>query len=233
MLAMAVTASCTIDDRGWDSLGTDGFEYLDFPDEVMENVVEDAVTLLDYMVRVDSLVENPVAGQLYRVPDSNGDYVCVLKCEVSGSDTVWVLNNSRYMVSREDGTWQVRYGETSSYLNATDEYLSYYYFRYDYVLSAVMGTVTDKGICRYPWEVTLTGTREENSDYSMSFSIDSPMKISWQNPKQYDSGKMLPTGELDIKFLKGDKELDYLHAIYNSGVMSYYTSLPAINGMLY
>lgn len=132
-------------------------------------------------------------------------------------DTIWSDSRRRFEMRRShpDNKWIV---------TRKDDY-GYNDQKYSFELKAERCDKDVDGALKYPWLVTVEGSRTENSDYSMTYSVPAPMKVRWGNMLTFSSEDIMPQGKLLVSFYKEGKKTDWITACYGADGTSYETSL--------
>ena len=153
---------------------------------------------------------------LHSVKDKTG-WMYIVENRIEKSDTIWSDSRRRFEMRRShpDNKWIVTRKDDYGYNDQL----------YSFELKAERCDKDVDGALKYPWLVTVEGSRTENSDYSMTYSVPAPMKVRWGNMLTFSSEDIMPEGKLLVSFYKEGKKTDWITACYGADGTSYETSL--------
>lgn len=220
LMALAVLPlmafECCDDFDTWSGRCQQGSEFTLYPQDVLDEVIGESLMSLNFVQSViDSHEGNPSLG-MHSVKDKTG-WVYLVENRIEKSDTIWSDSRRRFEMRRShpDNKWIV---------TRKDDY-GYNDQKYSFELKAER---CDKDVAddvKYPWLVTVEGSRSEDSDYSMTYSVPAQMKVRWGNMLTFSSEDIMPEGKLLVSFYKEGKKTDWITACYGADGISYETSL--------
>lgn len=220
LMALAVLPlmafECCDDFDTWSGRCQPGNEFTLYPQDVLDEVIGESLMSLNFVQSViDSHDGNPSLG-LHSVKDKTG-WMYIVENRIEKSDTIWSDSRRRFEMRRShpDNKWIV---------TRKDDY-GYNDQKYSFELKAERCDKDVDGALKYPWFVTVEGSRTENSDYSMTYSVPAPMKVRWGNMLTFSSEDIMPEGKLLVSFYKEGKKTDWITASYGTDGTSYETSL--------
>lgn len=220
LMALAVLPlmafECCDDFDTWSGRCQPGNEFTLYPQDVLDEVIGESLMSLNFVQSViDSHDGNPSLG-LHSVKDKTG-WMYIVENRIEKSDTIWSDSRRRFEMRRShpDNKWIV---------TRKDDY-GYNDQKYSFELKAERCDKDVDGALKYPWLVTVEGSRTENSDYSMTYSVPAPMKVRWGNMLTFSSEDIMPQGKLLVSFYKEGKKTDWITACYGADGTSYETSL--------
>lgn len=220
LMALAVLPlmafECCDDFDTWSGRCQPGNEFTLYPQDVLDEVIGESLMSLNFVQSViDSHDGNPSLG-LHSVKDGTG-WMYIVENRIEKSDTIWSDSRRRFEMRRShpDNKWIV---------TRKDDY-GYNDQKYSFELKAERCDKDVDGALKYPWLVTVEGSRTENSDYSMTYSVPAPMKVRWGNMLTFSSEDIMPQGKLLVSLYKEGKKTDWITACYGTDGTSYETSL--------
>lgn len=220
LMALAVLPlmafQCCDDLDTWSGRCQPGNEFTLYPQDVLDEVIGESLMSLNFVQSViDSHDGNPSLG-LHTVKDKTG-WMYLVENRIEKSDTIWSDSRRGFEMRRShpDNKWIV---------TRKDDY-GYNDQKYSFELKAERCDKDVDGALKYPWLVTVEGSRTENSDYSMTYSVPAPMKVRWGNMLTFSSEDIMPEGKLLVSFYKEGKKTDWITACYGADGTSYETSL--------
>lgn len=220
LMALAVLPlmafECCDDFDTWSGRCQPGNEFTLYPQDVLDEVIGESLMSLNFVQSViDSHDGNPSLG-MHSVKDKTG-WVYQVENRIEKSDTIWSDARRRMRIRRSQpgNKWIV---------TRKDDY-GYNDQKYSFELNAERCDKDVDGALKYPWLVTVEGSRTENSDYSMTYSVPAPMKVRWGNMLTFSSEDIMPQGKLLVSFYKEGKKTDWITASYGTDGTSYETSL--------
>lgn len=220
LMALAVLPlmafECCDDFDTWSGRCQQGSEFTLYPQDVLDEVIGESLMSLNFVQSViDSHDGNPSLG-MHTVKDKTG-WVYQVENRIEKSDTIWFDARRRMRMRRSQpgNKWIV---------TRTDDY-GYNDQKYSFELKAERCDKDVDGALKYPWLVIVEGSRTENSDYSMTYSVPAPMKVRWGNMLTFSSEDIMPEGKLLVSFYKEGKKTDWITACYGADGISYETSL--------
>jgi len=220
LMALAVLPlmafECCDDFDTWSGRCQQGSEFTLYPQDVLDEVIGESLMSLNFVQSViDSHDGNPSLG-MHTVKDKTG-WVYQVENRIEKSDTIWSDARRRMRIRRSQpgNKWIV---------TRKDDY-GYNDQKYSFELKAERCDKDVDGALKYPWLVTVEGSRTENSDYSMTYSVPAQMKVRWGNMLTFSSEDIMPEGKLLISFYKEGKKIDWINACYGADGTSYETSL--------
>lgn len=220
LMALAVLPlmafECCDDFDTWSGRCLQGSEFTLYPQDVLDEVIGESLMSLNFVQSViDSHDGNPSLG-MHSVKDKTG-WVYQVENRIEKSDTIWSDARRRMRIRRSQpgNKWIV---------TRKDDY-GYNDQKYSFELNAERCDKDVDGALKYPWLVTVEGSRTENSDYSMTYSVPAPMKVRWGNMLTFSSEDIMPEGKLLVSFYKEGKKTDWITACYGTDHTSYETSL--------
>ena len=220
LMALAVLPlmafECCDDFDTWSGRCQQGSEFTLYPQDVLDEVIGESLMSLNFVQSViDSHDGNPSLG-MHSVKDKTG-WVYQVENRIEKSDTIWSDARRRMRIRRSQpgNKWIV---------TRKDDY-GYNDQKYSFELKAERCDKDVDGALKYPWLVTVEGSRTENSDYSMTYSVPAPMKVRWGNMLTFSSEDIMPEGKLLVSFYKEGKKTDWITACYGTDRTSYETSL--------
>lgn len=220
LMALAVLPlmafQCCDDLDTWSGRCQPGNEFTLYPQDVLDEVIGESLMSLNFVQSViDSHDGNPSLG-MHSVKDKTG-WVYQVENRIEKSDTIWSDARRRMRIRRSQpgNKWIV---------TRKDDY-GYNDQKYSFELKAERCDKDVDGALKYPWLVTVEGSRTENSDYSMTYSVPAPMKVRWGNMLTFSSEDIMPQGKLLVSFYKEGKKTDWITACYGTDGTSYETSL--------
>lgn len=220
LMALAVLPlmafECCDDFDTWSGRCQQGSEFTLYPQDVLDEVIGESLMSLNFVQSViDSHDGNPSLG-MHSVKDKTG-WVYLVENRIEKSDTIWSDSRRRFEMRRShpDNKWIV---------TRKDDY-GYNDQKYSFELKAERCDKDVDGALKYPWLVTVEGSRSEDSDYSMTYSVPAQMKVRWGNMLTFSSEDIMPEGKLLVSFYKEGKKTDWITACYRADGTSYETSL--------
>ena len=220
LMALAVLPlmafECCDDFDTWSGRCQQGSEFTLYPQDVLDEVIGESLMSLNFVQSViDSHDGNPSLG-MHSVKDKTG-WVYQVENRIEKSDTIWSDARRRMRIRRSQpgNKWIV---------TRKDDY-GYNDQKYSFELKAERCDKDVDGALKYPWLVTVEGSRSEDSDYSMTYSVPAQMKVRWGNMLTFSSEDIMPEGKLLISFYKEGKKIDWINADYAADGTKYETSL--------
>lgn len=220
LMALAVLPlmafECCDDFDTWSGRCQPGNEFTLYSQDVLDEVIGESLMSLNFVQSViDSHDGNPSLG-MHSVKDKTG-WVYLVENRIEKSDTIWSDSRRRFEMRRShpDNKWIVTRKDDYGYNDQL----------YSFELKAERCDKDVDGALKYPWLVTVEGSRTENSDYSMTYSVPAPMKVRWGNMLTFSSEDIMPQGKLLVSFYKEGKKTDWITACYGADGTSYETSL--------
>lgn len=220
LMALAVLPlmafECCDDFDTWSGRCQQGSEFTLYPQDVLDEVIGESLMSLNFVQSViDSHDGNPSLG-MHTVKDKTG-WVYQVENRIEKSDTIWSDARRRMRIRRSQpgNKWIV---------TRKDDY-GYNDQKYSFELKAERCDKDVDGALKYPWLVTVEGSRSEDSDYSMTYSVPAQMKVRWGNMLTFSSEDIMPEGKLLVSFYKEGKKTDWITACYGADGISYETSL--------
>jgi len=220
LMALAVLPlmafECCDDFDTWSGRCQQGSEFTLYPQDVLDEVIGESLMSLNFVQSViDSHDGNPSLG-MHTVKDKTG-WVYQVENRIEKSDTIWSDARRRMRIRRSQpgNKWIV---------TRKDDY-GYNDQKYSFELKAERCDKDVDGALKYPWLVTVEGSRSEDSDYSMTYSVPVQMKVRWGNMLTFSSEDIMPEGKLLVSFYKEGKKTDWITACYGTDGTSYETSL--------
>lgn len=220
LMALAVLPlmafECCDDFDTWSGRCQQGSEFTLYPQDVLDEVIGESLMSLSFVQSViDSHDGNPSLG-MHTVKDKTG-WVYQVENRIEKSDTIWSDARRRMRIRRSQpgNKWIV---------TRKDDY-GYNDQKYSFELKAERCDKDVDGALKYPWLVTVEGSRSEDSDYSMTYSVPAQMKVRWGNMLTFSSEDIMPEGKLLVSFYKEGKKTDWITACYGTDGTSYETSL--------
>lgn len=220
LMALAVLPllafECCEDQDTWQFRCQRGSEFTLYPQDVLEEVIGESLMSLNFVQRViDSHNGNPSLG-IHSVKDMTG-WEYLVENRIEKSDTIWFDARRRMRMRRSQpgNKWIVTRKDDYGYNDQL----------YSFELKAERCDKDVDGAFKYPWLVTVEGSRTENSDYSMTYSVPAQMKVRWGNMLTFSSEDIMPEGKLLISFYKEGKKIDWINADYAADGTKYETSL--------
>lgn len=220
LMALAVLPlmafECCDDFDTWSGRCQQGSEFTLYPQDVLDEVIGESLMSLNFVQSViDSHDGNPSLG-MHTVKDKTG-WVYQVENRIEKSDTIWSDARRRMRIRRSQpgNKWIV---------TRKDDY-GYNDQKYSFELKAERCDKDVDGALKYPWLVTVEGSRSEDSDYSMTYSVPAQMKVRWGNMLTFSSEDIMPEGKLLVSFYKEGKKTDWITACYGAYGTSYETSL--------
>lgn len=220
LMALAVLPllafECCEDQDTWQFRCQRGSEFTLYPQDVLEEVIGESLMSLNFVQRViDSHNGNPSLG-IHSVKDMTG-WEYLVENRIEKSDTIWLDARRRMRMRRSQpgNKWIVTRKDDYGYNDQL----------YSFELKAERCDKDVDGAFKYPWLVTVEGSRTENSDYSMTYSVPAQMKVRWGNMLTFSSEDIMPEGKLLISFYKEGKKIDWINADYAADGTKYETSL--------
>ena len=220
LMALAVLPlmafECCDDFDTWSGRCQQGSEFTLYPQDVLDEVIGESLMSLNFVQSViDSHDGNPSLG-MHTVKDTTG-WVYQVENRIEKSDTIWSDARRRMRIRRSQpgNKWIV---------TRKDDY-GYNDQKYSFELKAERCDKDVDGALKYPWLVTVEGSRSEDSDYSMTYSVPAQMKVRWGNMLTFSSEDIMPEGKLLVSFYKEGKKTDWITACYRADGTSYETSL--------
>ena len=207
---------CCEDQDTWQFRCQRGSEFTLYPQDVLDEVIGESLMSLNFVQSViDSHNGNPSLG-IHSVKDRTG-WEYLVENRIEKSDTVWFDARRRMRIRRSQpaNKWIVTRQDDYAYNDQL----------YSFELKAERCDKDVDGAFKYPWLVTVEGSRTENSDYSMTYSVLAPMKVRWGNMLTFSSEDIMPEGKLLISFYKEGKKIDWINADYAADGTKYETSL--------
>ena len=208
LMALAVLPllafECCEDQDTWQFRCQRGSEFTLYPLDVLDEVIGESLMSLNFVQSViDSHNGNPSLG-IHSVKDRTGwEYL------------VETRRRMRMRRSQPGNKWIVTRKDDYGYNDQL----------YSFELKAERCDKDVDGALKYPWLVTVEGSRTENSDYSMTYSVPAPMKVRWGSMLTFSSEDIMPEGKLLISFYKEGKKIDWINADYAADGTKYETSL--------
>lgn len=197
LMALAVLPlmafECCDDFDTWSGRCQQGSEFTLYPQDVLDEVIGESLMSLNFVQSViDSYDGNPSLG-MHSVKDKTG-WVYQVENRIEKSDTIWSDARRRMRIRRSQpgNKWIV---------TRKDDY-GYNDQKYSFELKAERCDKDVDGALKYPWLVTVEGSRTENSDYSMTYSVPAPMKVRWGNMLTFSSEDIMPQGKLLVSFTR-------------------------------
>lgn len=220
LMALAVLPllafECCEDQDTWQFRCQRGSEFTLYPQDVLEEVIGESLMSLNFVQSViDSHNGNPSLG-IHSVKDLTG-WEYLVENRIEKSDTIWFDARRRMRMRRSQpgNKWIVTRKDDYAYNDQL----------YSFELKAERCDKDVDGAFKYPWLVTVEGSRTENSDYSMTYSVPAQMKVRWGNMLTFSSEDIMPEGKLLISFYKEGKKIDWINADYAADGTKYETSL--------
>lgn len=220
LMALAVLPllafECCEDQDTWQFRCQRGSEFTLYPQDVLDEVIGESLMSLNFVQSViDSHNGNPSLG-IHSVKDRTG-WEYLVENRIEKSDTVWFDARRRMRMRRSQpgNKWIVTRKDDYGYNDQL----------YSFELKAERCDKDVDGALKYPWLVTVEGSRTENSDYSMTYSVPAQMKVRWGNMLTFSSEDIMPEGKLLISFYKEGKKIDWINADYAADGTKYETSL--------
>lgn len=220
LMALAVLPlmafECRDDFDTWSGRCQQGSEFTLYPQDVLDEVIGESLMSLNFVQSViDSHDGNPSLG-MHSVKDKTG-WVYQVENRIEKSDTIWSDARRRMRIRRSQpgNKWIV---------TRKDDY-GYNDQKYSFELKAERCDKDVDGALKYPWLVTVEGSRSEDSDYSMTYSVPAQMKVRWGNMLTFSSEDIMPEGKLLVSFYKEGKKTDWITVCYGADGTSYETSL--------
>ena len=220
LMALAVLPlmafECCDDFDTWSGRCQQGSEFTLYPQDVLDEVIGESLMSLNFVQSViDSHDGNPSLG-MHSVKDKTG-WVYQVENRIEKSDTIWSDARRRMRIRRSQpgNKWIV---------TRKDDY-GYNDQKYSFELKAERCDKDVDGALKYPWLVTVEGSRSEDSDYSMTYSVPAQMKVRWGNMLTFSSEDIMPEGKLLVSFYKEGKKTDWITACYGTDRTSYETAL--------
>ena len=220
LMALAVLPllafECCDDTDTWQFRCQRGSEFTLYPQDVLEEVIGESLMSLNFVQNViDSHNGSPSLG-IHSVKDRTG-WEYLVENRIEKSDTVWFDARRRMRMRRSQpgNKWIVTRQDDYAYNDQL----------YSFELKAERCDKDVEGALKYPWLVTVEGSRTENSDYSMTYSVPAQMKVRWGSMLSFSSEDIMPEGKLLISFYKEGKKIDWINADYAADGTKYETSL--------
>lgn len=220
LMALAVLPlmafECCDDFDTWSGRCQQGSEFTLYPQDVLDEVIGESLMSLNFVQSViDSHDGNPSLG-MHSVKDMTG-WEYLVENRIEKSDTIWSDARRRMRIRRSQpgNKWIV---------TRKDDY-GYNDQKYSFELKAERCDKDVDGALKYPWLVTVEGSRSEDSDYSMTYSVPAQMKVRWGNMLTFSGEDIMPEGKLLVSFYKEGKKTDWITACYGTDRTSYETSL--------
>ena len=220
LMALAVLPllafECCEDQDTWQFRCQRGSEFTLYPLDVLDEVIGESLMSLNFVQSViDSHNGNPSLG-IHSVKDRTG-WEYLVENRIEKSDTIWFDARRRMRMRRSQpgNKWIVTRKDDYGYNDQL----------YSFELKAERCDKDVDGAFKYPWLVTVEGSRTENSDYSMTYSVPAQMKVRWGNMLTFSSEDIMPEGKLLISFYKEGKKIDWINADYAADGTKYETSL--------
>ena len=220
LMALAVLPllafECCEDQDTWQFRCQRGSEFTLYPLDVLDEVIGESLMSLNFVQSViDSHNGNPSLG-IHSVKDRTG-WEYLVENRIEKSDTVWFDARRRMRMRRSQpgNKWIVTRKDDYAYNDQL----------YSFELKAERCDKDVDGALKYPWLVTVEGSRSEDSDYSMTYSVPAQMKVRWGNMLTFSSEDIMPEGKLLISFYKEGKKIDWINADYAADGTKYETSL--------
>lgn len=214
LMALAVLPllafECCEDTDTWQFRCQRGSEFTLYPQDVLEEVIGESLMSLNFVQSViDSHNGSPSLG-IHSVKDRTG-WEYLVENRIEKSDTIWFDARRRMRIRRSQpgNKWIVTRQDDYAYNDQL----------YSFELKAERLKVLS------PWLVTVEGSRTENSDYSMTYSVPAPMKVRWGSMLTFSSEDIMPEGKLLISFYKEGKKIDWINVDYAADGTRYETSL--------
>lgn len=220
LMALAVLPllafECCDDTDTWQFRCQRGSEFTLYPQDVLDEVIGESLMSLNFVQSViASHNGNPSLG-IHSVKDGTG-WEYLVENRIEKSDTIWFDARRRMRMRRSQpgNKWIVTRQDDYAYNDQL----------YSFELKAERCDKDVDGALKYPWLVTVEGSRTENSDYSMTYSVLAPMKVRWGSMLTFSSEDIMPEGKLLISFYKEGKKIDWINADYAADGTKYETSL--------
>lgn len=220
LMALAVLPllafECCKDQDTWQFRCQRGSEFTLYPQDVLDEVIGESLMSLNFVQRViDSHNGSPSLG-IHSVKDMTG-WEYLVENRIEKSDTIWFDAKRRMRMRRSQpgNKWIVTRKDDYGYNDQL----------YSFELKAERCDKDVDGALKYPWLVTVEGSRTEKSDYSMTYSVPAPMKVRWGSMLTFSSEDIMPEGKLLISFYKEGKKIDWINADYAADGTKYETSL--------
>lgn len=220
LMALAVLPllafECCEDQDTWQFRCQRGSEFTLYPLDVLDEVIGESLMSLNFVQSViDSHNGNPSLG-IHSVKDRTG-WEYLVENRIEKSDTIWFDARRRMRMRRSQpgNKWIVTRKDDYGYNDQL----------YSFELKAERCDKDVDGALKYPWLVTVEGSRTENSDYSMTYSVPALMKVRWGSMLTFSSEDIMPEGKLLISFYKEGKKIDWINADYAADGTKYETSL--------
>lgn len=220
LMALAVLPllafECCEDQDTWQFRCQRGSEFTLYPQDVLDEVIGESLMTLNFVQSViDSHNGSPSLG-IHSVKDRTG-WEYLVENRIEKSDTIWFDARRRMRMRRSQpgNKWIVTRKDDYAYNDQL----------YSFELKAERCDKDVDGALKYPWLVTVEGSRTENSDYSMTYSVPAQMKVRWGNMLTFSSEDIMPEGKLLISFYKEGKKIDWINADYAADGTTYETSL--------
>lgn len=189
LMALAVLPlmafECCDDFDTWSGRCQQGSEFTLYPQDVLDEVIGESLMSLNFVQSViDSHDGNPSLG-MHTVKDKTG-WVYQVENRIEKSDTIWSDARRRMRIRRSQSgnKWIV---------TRKDDY-GYNDQKYSFELKAERCDKDVDGALKYPWLVTVEGSRSEDSDYSMTYSVPAQMKVrvgqhAYFQQRRYHAGR--------------------------------------------
>lgn len=220
LMALAVLPllafECCDDTDTWQFRCQRGSEFTLYPQDVLEEVIGESLMSLNFVQNViDSHNGSPSLG-IHSVTDRTG-WEYLVENRIEKSDTIWFDARRRMRIRRSQpgNKWIVTRQDDYAYNDQL----------YSFELKAERCDKDVDGALKYPWLVTVEGSRTENSDYSMTYSVPAQMKVRWGSMLTFSSEDIMPEGKLLISFYKEGKKIDWINVDYAADGTRYETSL--------
>lgn len=220
LMALAVLPllafECCEDQDTWQFRCQRGSEFTLYPLDVLDEVIGESLMSLNFVQSViDSHNGSPSLG-IHSVKDRTG-WEYLVENRIEKSDTIWFDARRRMRMRRSQpgNKWIVTRQDDYAYNDQL----------YSFELKAERCDKDVDGALKYPWLVTVEGSRTENSDYSMTYSVPALMKVRWGSMLTFSSEDIMPEGKLLISFYKEGKKIDWINADYAADGTKYETSL--------
>lgn len=220
LMALAVLPllafECCDDTDTWQFRCQRGSEFTLYPQDVLEEVIGESLMSLNFVQNViDSHNGSPSLG-IHSVKDRTG-WEYLVENRIEKSDTIWFDARRRMRIRRSQpgNKWIVTRQDDYAYNDQL----------YSFELKAERCDKDVDGALKYPWLVTVEGSRTENSDYSMTYSVPAQMKVRWGSMLTFSSEDIMPEGKLLISFYKEGKKIDWINVDYAADGTRYETSL--------
>ena len=182
LMALAVLPllafECCKDADTWQFRCPRGSEFTLYPQDVLDEVIGESLMSLNFVQSViNSHNGNPSLG-IHSVKDMTG-WEYLVENRIEKSDTIWFDARRRMKIRRSQpgNKWIVTRQDDCAYNDQL----------YSFELKAERCDKDVDGAFKYPWLVTVEGSRTENSDYSMTYSVPAPMKVRWGNMLTFSS----------------------------------------------